>query len=102
MEKNLNTAESYANIILADERAKIVSETPTIYEDDLIERIYEFADGAIVKYEWQSLPREDSSTEKYNHRFTLLSPPAPNPNKYKKEIIKQINYPSQFDCEQSS
>ncbi len=79
---------------MRDERGKIVSETPTVYETERIERIYEFADGARVKYEWQATPDgRTSATGAFNHRFTLISPPEPNPNKFKKGIIKQIDYP---------
>ena len=88
-----NTIE-YAEIIMNDEREKIVAETPTVYESDKIERIYEFADGAIVKYEWQSTPGgRTSAGEIFNHRFTLEALPESNPNKFKKGIIKVINYP---------
>jgi hypothetical protein len=59
--------------------------------DDKIERVYEFGDGAIVKYEWQSFPGE-SDAEKYNHRFTLINPPSANNNNLKKGIIKAIYY----------
>lgn len=90
----MKTAEEYADVIMRDEREKIVSETPIVYEAERIERIYEFADGAIVKYEWQSTPDgRTSPDEKFNHRFSLISPPEPNPNNFKKGIIKVINYP---------
>jgi hypothetical protein len=85
----MKNAEEYAEIIMRDEREKIVNETPTVYRDDKIERIYEFADGAIVKYEWQNAPR----AERFNHRFSLVEPPAPNPHNLKKGIIKAIDYP---------
>ena len=91
MMKNIQNAKEYAEIILNDEREKIAAETPTVYTDDKIERVYEFGDGAIVKYEWQSQPAE-SSAEKYNHRFTLLNPPTANSNNLKKGIIKVIDY----------
>jgi len=84
----MKSTEEYAQIIMRDEREKIVSETPTVYETDRIERLFEFADGAVVKYEWQSTP-----DGKFNHRFTLISPPSPNPHAFKKGVIKQINYP---------
>jgi cytosine/adenosine deaminase-related metal-dependent hydrolase len=87
----MKNAEEYAEIIMRDEREKIVTETPTVYQDDKIERIYEFADGAIVKYEWQNAPR----AERFNHRFSLIAPPAPNPHNLKKGIIKAIDYPYQ-------
>ena len=90
----MNKVTEYAEIIMRDEREKIVTETPTIYEDDRIERIYEFADCAVVKYEWQSTPDgRTSATEEFNHRFTLINLPTPNPNGFKKGIIEQINYP---------
>lgn len=94
MKNNLPNAEEYVNIILTDERAKIISETPTIYRDDFIERIYEFADGTVIKYEWQNSPSGRTSTDElFNHRFTLTETPSPNPRKLKKGIIKVINYP---------
>lgn len=89
----MRNAEEYAAIIMNDEREKIVKETPTVYNDDLIERIYEFADGAVIKYEWQSTPDgRTSPDEKFNHRFSLIKTPHPNPHKLKEGIISQINY----------
>ena len=87
----MKKTEEYIEVILKDNREKIVKETPTVYEPDKIERLYEFADGAVVKYEWQSFPAE-SSKEKYNHRFTLITPPKPNSGKIKAGIIKTIDY----------
>ena len=69
-------AEKYVGIIMRDDTDEIVSETPTIYKSDLIERIYEFTDGAVVKYEWQ-----DMALKQFNHRFHPCPPPAPNPEK---------------------
>lgn len=90
----MKAAEHYAEIIMRDEREKIVKETPTIYTDEQIERIYEFADGAVIKYEWQSTPDgRTSPDEKFNHRFSLVKTPNPNPQKLKEGIISQINYP---------
>ncbi len=91
MKKNIQNAEDYAEIILNDERENIASETPTVFTDDKIERVYEFLDGAIVKYEWQSFSKQ-TATEKYNHRLTLLNPPTGNSSNLKKGIIKIINY----------
>ena len=84
----MKNAEEYADIIIRDEREKIVSETPTVYEDDRIERIYEFADGAVVRYEWQDAPR----AEAFNHKFTLIKTPTPNPRKFQTGVVKVINY----------
>ena len=80
-------AEKYVGIILRDETHEIASETPTIYEDARIERVYGFNDGAVVKYEWQ-----DVSLRQFNHRFTLVKLPDPNPVKLKTGIIRTINY----------
>jgi hypothetical protein len=91
----MKKAEKYAEIIMRDERAAIAKETPTVYREDKIERLYEFHDGAVVKYEWQSTPDgRTSATGEFNHRFTLIELPSPNPDGLKKGVIKQINYPS--------
>ncbi len=90
----MNRASEYADIVIRDERQKIKNETPTVYTNDKIERIYEFHDGAVLKYEWQSTPDgRTSSEERYNHRFSLITLPSPNPHKFKKGIVKVINYP---------
>lgn len=86
----IQNAEEYADIIIRDETEKIVSEKPTVYSADKIERIYEFGDGAVVKYEWQSLP--DNTTTHFNHKWTLITPPAANPRKFKIGVVKVINY----------
>jgi hypothetical protein len=86
----MKNAAEYADIIMRDEREKIVSETPTVYEAEKIERIYEFADGAVVRYEWQDAPR----AEAFNHRFTLIKLPAPNPHKLQTGVVKVINFPA--------
>ena len=87
----MKKAEQYADIIIYDEIEKIASETPTVYTDDKIERIYEFTDGAVVRYEWQS-PPPDESNDRYNHKFTLIKPPSPNPEKFKTGVVKVIDY----------
>lgn len=84
----MQSAEEYADIIIRDEREKILTETPTVYGDEKIERIYEFADGAVVRYEWQNAP----AAEAFNHRWTLVELPSPNPRRLKKGIIKVVNY----------
>ncbi|HMS39688.1 MAG TPA: hypothetical protein PKE69_05635 [Pyrinomonadaceae bacterium] len=90
----MQTAPKKANIFTRDERKKKKNKTPTIYTADKIERIYEFHDGAILKYEWQSAPDgRTSAEERYNHQFSLINLPVPNPNKFKKGIVKVINYP---------
>lgn len=83
----MDKAQDYVDRIMADEIEDVVSETPTVFDHDRVERIYEFADGAIVKYEWQ-----DASLGGFNHRFTLVEPPNPNPEKLKGGVITTINY----------
>jgi hypothetical protein len=80
-------AEKYVGIILRDETDEIASETPTVYERNRIERVYVFPDGAVVKYEWQDL-----SLRQFNHQFTLVEPPTPNPDNLRAGIIKTIDY----------
>lgn len=90
----MKNAAQYADIIIRDEREKIVSEKPTVYTNDKIERIYQFEDGAVVKYEWQSSPSgRVAKTERYNHKFTLITLPEPNPQKFEKGVVKVIDYP---------
>lgn len=74
---------------MRDERERIVSEVPTVYEADRIERVYELDDGAVVKYEWQS---PDGGAE-FNHRFTLVKPPAENPSGLQPSVLKTIPHP---------
>ena len=83
----MENAGIYADHIMRDHREEFVSETPTIYEDEHIERIYSFKDGAVVKYEWRA-----SDVEKFNHRFTLVKTPEENPFQLKEGIIKTIYY----------
>ena len=89
MKDKISNAGDYAEIILRDEREMIIKETPTVYEPHRIERIYEFADGAVIKYEWQ-----DFQPAQFNHRFTLVKPPEPNPRNFEEGTIKIINYPA--------
>ncbi|HSK70588.1 MAG TPA: hypothetical protein VK892_02750 [Pyrinomonadaceae bacterium] len=86
-------AEEYADIIIRDERERIVSEKTIEYEPHRIERIYEMDDGAVVRYEWQDFPT-GKTAENFNHRFTLITLPSPNPHNFKKGIIKTIDYSS--------
>lgn len=72
---------------MADEVEDVVSETPTVFDSDRVERIYEFADGATVKYEWQ-----DAALGGFNHRFTLVAAPKQNPSKLKPGVISTIEY----------
>ncbi len=80
------TAQEYVDILTRDERGRIVSETPTIYEETRIERVYEIDDGAVVKYEWLS-PELNGD---YNHRFTLVKPPDINPKGLKPGVLSSI------------
>lgn len=93
MSKQNNQTDEYVRIIMEDDLGKIAGEKTVVYrETERIERLYTFADGAVVRYEWQSFPF-DNSEEKYNHRFSLVTLPEPNPHKLKSGIIKTIDYP---------
>ena len=87
----MKKAEEYADLIIRDDMENFVSEKTLVYTSAKIERTYEFADGAVVKYEWQSLPEENAAGQ-FNHRFTLIKPPSPNPGKFRKGVVKIINY----------
>lgn len=91
MKNKFTKAEEYADIIIRDDMQRIVSEKTVEYEPHRIERIYEIDDGAVVKYEWQDFP-PGKEAENYNHRFTLIELPSPNPHKFKTGVIKTINY----------
>jgi hypothetical protein len=87
MSKQQIAQDNYVNIIMRDEREKIASERPTVFENDRLERLYEFPDGAIVRYEWQ-----DASVGGFNHRFSLVTPPEPNPNDLTIGVITEVFY----------
>ncbi len=91
MSKEINQTEEYADIIIEDISEEIKGEMTTVYENEKIERLYSFHDGAIVKYEWRSSPSENSA-ESFNHRFTLIQPPSQNSNKFETGIIKVIDF----------
>lgn len=92
MSRKTNHTSIYVTSIIEDIQTRFTKEETTKFSESHIERTYTFEDGAVVKYEWQDAPRSGSS-EKFNHKFTLESPPKPNPHKLKKGVIKQINYP---------
>ena len=81
------TAEDYVQMIMRDDTERFVRETPTLYENARIEREYEFDDGAVIKYEWR-----DISLGGFNHRFTLVELPSPNPGKLSKGVIRTIDH----------
>lgn len=92
MGKNTKFAEEYVREIIEDIPNRIVKEEPEEYTDSKITRVYEFEDGAVVRYEWQDVSAVSKSSEHFNHRFTLLKPPSPNPHKLRKSVVKVINY----------
>ena len=90
----MSKADKYADMIIEDDLTHVVSETPAVYTDKEIRRIYEYDDGAVVEYEWQgAMDGKRSSPDLFNHRFTLTNPPSQNPDKLKKGVIKTIMYP---------
>lgn len=90
MSKNSQNSDFYANSIIEDVRSRFTHEETTKFTDDEIERIYEFEDGAVVKYEWRKGGRGRGGG--FNHRFTMVKPPKPNPNKLKKGVIREIGF----------
>lgn len=93
MSRKTNHTSIYVTSIIEDIQTRFTREETTKFiEGEQIEREYTFEDGAVVLYEWQNAPRSGSS-EKFNHRFTLKTPPKPNPHKLKTGVIKEINYP---------
>ncbi len=91
MGREINETGEYVNIIIGDVFEEIADEKTTIYTNEKIERLYYFHDGAVVKYEWKGFPA-DNSSESFNHRFTLITPPSPNPHKFKTGVIKIIDF----------
>ena len=83
----MKEAHFYARIVIEDMTERIVSETPVVYTDEYIQRVYEIDDGAILKYEWFA-----EGTNEINHRVSLEKAPKPNPNNLKPHVIKEINY----------
>jgi phage baseplate assembly protein gpV len=93
MQERRNQTNIYVNAIIKDVQNAFVREETTSFSESRIERIYEFEDGAIVKYEWQD---EESSIrgENYNHRFTLIKLPTPNPGNLELGVLKTVGYRS--------
>lgn len=87
-----NHTDIYVTSITEDLRERFVRDETLIFNDRNIERIYEFEDGAVVKYEWQDASAANSSKDNFNHRFTLEKVPSPNPNKLKKGLVRTIEY----------
>ncbi len=93
MSKKTKYTGIYVTSIVQDIQTRFVKEETTKYSEARIERVYEFEDGAVVKYEWKDFPMvSDPEEKRFNHRFTLVTPPKPNPNKIQKGVIKVINY----------
>ncbi len=91
MKKDNKHTNHYVNSIIEDVQSRFVSERTIEYSESKIVREYEFEDSAIVRYSWQSAPGKKAD-EKFNHLFTLVTPPKPNPNKLQKGIIRVIDY----------
>ncbi len=86
----MKNAEEYVAIIMRDDLSMIAAEQTIVYEAARIERLYKFHDGAIMRYEWQ-----DSSIvgDSFNHRFSLVEPPSPNPGNLERGIVRVIGHP---------
>ena len=94
MARKPNHTDYYANSIIEDVRSRFASEETVKFTDSEIERVYEFDDGAVVRYEWRSGGR-GGGADGFNHRFSIVKPPKPNPHKIKKGVIRVIGFPDQ-------
>lgn len=81
----------YVNSIIKDIQNQFIREETTSFSESKIERIYEFPDGAVVKYEWQN-EESGKSNNSYNHRFTLVKIPTENPGNFDLGVIKEVPY----------
>ena len=90
MSREIKEANEYVNIIVSDVFEEIADEKTIVYSNEKIERLYYFHDGAVVKYEWRSFPADND--ESFNHRFTLVTLPTPNPHKFETGVIKTLDF----------
>jgi hypothetical protein len=91
MSRKTQATDFYANSIIEDVRSRFTHEETTKFTEHEIERVYEFEDGCVVKYEWRSGGRGGKSGG-YNHRFSIVKPPKPNPEKIQKGVIREIPF----------
>lgn len=92
MTRKTQQTDFYANSIIEDVRSRFVNEETTKYTEHEIERVYEFDDGCVVKYEWRSREKSGKSSG-FNHRFSIIKAPKPNPEKVKVGVIREIGFP---------
>lgn len=91
MQERRNQANHYVNAIIKDIQNQFVHEETITFSDSKIERVYEFEDGAVVRYEWQSEENAQNG-ESFNHRFTLVKLPDLNSDNLEIGVIKEILY----------
>lgn len=81
----------YVNSIIKDIQNQFTREETTSFSESKIERIYEFPDGAIIKYEWQD-EATAKATNSINHRFSLIKLPDPNEGNFELGVVKEVLY----------
>jgi hypothetical protein len=86
-----NKGNGYVTAIIKDIQNQFVREETTSFTDSKIVREYEFEDGAIIKYEWQTA-ESSRNGEPFNHRFTLIKTPIENEDNLTIGVIKVMNY----------
>lgn len=91
MQERRNQANSYVNAIIRDVQNAFVREETMSFSQSRIERLYEFEDGAVVKYEWQS-EENSQNGEPFNHKFTLIKKPVSNSENLETGVIKIVKY----------
>lgn len=91
MQERRNQGNYYVNAIIEDVQNSFVREQTISFSDSKIERVYEFEDGAVIRYEWQD-ETASAHGESFNHRFTLIKVPTPNQGDLELGIIKNVHY----------
>lgn len=91
MQERRNQANYYVNAIIKDVQNAFIREETLSFNDSKIVREYEFEDGAIIKYEWQS-EAEAIQGNSFNHKFTLTKVPTPNTGDLELGVLKTVNY----------
>lgn len=91
MQERRNQANYYVNAIIKDVQNAFIREETLSFNDSKIVREYEFEDGAIIKYEWQS-EAESAKENSFNHRFTMTKVPTPNKGNLELGVIKVVKY----------
>jgi hypothetical protein len=93
MKERRNASNRYVTAIIDDIQTAFVNERTISFSDDAIDRVYEFADNAAIKYEWRSPDfRGAPGEEVFNHRFTLVRLPDSNAENFELGVLKVVKF----------